>query len=129
MRFSHAIIYVDDIEATLDFYTRAFNQKVAFKHESNEYAEMDTGGTKLAFASTKLARSNQVEFTENTLDKIAPGFEIAFTCQNVQESYQHALENGASKVTSPVKKPWGQEVAYVRDINGILVEISSSMAG
>lgn len=27
----------------------------------------------------------------------------------------------------PTKKPWGQVVSYVRDCNGLLVEICSSM--
>jgi hypothetical protein len=30
-------------------------------------------------------------------------------------------------IASPELKPWGQTVAYVRDFNGILVEIASDM--
>ncbi len=125
MKFSHTIVYVDNVEATVNFYINAFKQSVLFKHDSNEYAEMDTGDTKLAFASPKLAKSNGVEFSENDSAKVAPGFEINFTCSNVHECYHHALEHGAIDVKPPVKKPWGQEVAYVRDLNGILVEIAS----
>jgi lactoylglutathione lyase len=129
MKFSYTIIYVDNVEATVNFYAKTFKQNVLFKHESNEYAEMDTGGTKLAFASSDLAKSNGVEFIENKPGNVAPGFEITFTCSNVQDCYQHALENGAINVKTPVKKPWGQEVAYVRDLNGVIVAICSAMEG
>jgi len=33
---------------------------------------------------------------------------------------------GARKVADPVTKPWGQVVAYVRDLNGLLVELTTA---
>jgi uncharacterized glyoxalase superfamily protein PhnB len=56
-----------------------------------------------------------------------PGCEISFTAKDVHKSLNHAVKAGAELVSSPEEKPWGQTVAYVKDANGILVEIASDM--
>lgn len=81
----------------------------------------------MAFASNSLAESNNVDFIKNNLKNPAAEFEIALISENVKHSYDHALANGAKKVQEPTIKPWGQEVAYVRDLNGIVVEICGPM--
>jgi uncharacterized glyoxalase superfamily protein PhnB len=43
----------------------------------------------------------------------------------VAAAYERALREGAEAVAPPQSKPWGQEVAYVRDPDGILVELAS----
>ena len=35
------------------------------------------------------------------------------------------LEAGAEKLTEPDAKPWGQTIALVRDLNGMLVELAT----
>ncbi|WP_052289959.1 VOC family protein [Scytonema millei] len=66
MKFSYTILYVKDVTHAVAFYERAFNLKQRFIHESGQYAEMETGGTTLAFASNELARSNFPQgFQEN----------------------------------------------------------------
>lgn len=128
MKFGYTIIYVSDVENTIKFYKKAFNIDQYFLHESKQYAELNTGETKLAFASNSLAESSNVNFIKNNLKKSAPGFEIALISNDVKQSYKHALSNGAINVKAPAIKPWGQEVAYVRDLNGILVEIASPVS-
>ncbi|HEV7516808.1 MAG TPA: lyase, partial [Thermoanaerobaculia bacterium] len=39
--------------------------------------------------------------------------------------YARAVEAGAAPVSQPATKPWGQDVAYVRDLDGVLIEIAS----
>ncbi len=34
---------------------------------------------------------------------------------------------GAVAVAPPAHKPWGQTVSYVRDLNGVLVEIATEV--
>jgi uncharacterized glyoxalase superfamily protein PhnB len=46
---------------------------------------------------------------------------------NVKKAFAKAVKAGAVAVSQPTKKPWGQIVSYVRDCNGVLVEICSSM--
>ena len=127
MRFGYTIIYVANVEATLSFYSDAFGLKQRFLHESKQYGELDTGKTTLAFSSEKLAKANGISFTKNDTNQTAAGFEIALVTDDVDKSYQKACVKGALAVREPIQKPWEQVVAYVRDINGILIEICSPM--
>ncbi|MBX3709907.1 MAG: VOC family protein [Gammaproteobacteria bacterium] len=127
MKFGYTIIYVSDVESTISFYQKAFKLEKSFLHESKQYGELNTGDIKLAFASNSLAESNGIKFAKNDAKKEAAGFEIALITNDVKQGYNHALSNGAIAVKEPTVKPWGQEVAYVLDLNGIIVEICSPM--
>ncbi|HYP49149.1 MAG TPA: VOC family protein [Thermoleophilaceae bacterium] len=126
MRFGYTILYVRDVAATLDLYERAFAQSRRFVHESGDYAELETGETTLAFAAHGLAASNlpQGEYAPGPSDP--PGsFEICFVTDDVEGAFARALDAGARAISRPQTKPWGQQVAYVRDEDGNLVELAS----
>lgn len=126
MIFSHVIFYVADIKLSLTFFKKAFDFETKFVHESGAYAELTTGSTTLAFVSEDLASSNLPNGYKKNSNKEPPiGCEIVFTSKDVEGLYQKALKSGATDVAPPKQKPWGQTVAYVRDPNGILVEIGS----
>jgi lactoylglutathione lyase len=55
------------------------------------------------------------------------GIEIGFVDEDVHAAFTNAVNAGATSVVEPKVKPWGQTVAYVRDIDGILIEIASPM--
>jgi len=55
------------------------------------------------------------------------GIEIGFTTDNVVETFSAAINAGATVVENPKTKPWGQVVAYVRDLDGFLIEICTPM--
>ena len=42
---------------------------------------------------------------------------------DVQGAFDRAITEGAEAVSPPQTKPWGQDVAYVRDPDGNLVEL------
>ncbi len=129
MQLGYTILYVADVPATLSFYERAFGLKQRFLHESGLYGEMETGATTLAFAGEAMAAMNGAEIRPNRADAPAAGFELAFVTGDPPAAYAVALAAGAVAVAPPVAKPWGQVVAYVRDLNGCLVEICSPMPG
>ena len=60
-------------------------------------------------------------------DKAPLGIEIAMVTPDVAGLLASATEAGATVVSEPVEKPWGQTVAYVRDNHGFLVEICSPL--
>jgi predicted enzyme related to lactoylglutathione lyase len=127
MRFGYTILYVDDVLKTVLFYEEAFDLKKLFVHESNAYAEMDTGSTRLAFAAKSLARENGFDFGKPGAMELPAPFEIAFVTEDVETSFKKAVLGGAAELKKPTRKPWGQTVGYVRDCNGFLVEICSPM--
>lgn len=123
MQFGYTIIYVKNVEEALQFYEKAFSCKIKFFAESKLYGELTTGSTILAFCDETFLEKNGLSFNKNRLDELSAGFEIGFMTDDVQAAYEHALANGAQALKEPVKKPWGQIVAYVKDLNGIIVEI------
>ena len=87
---------------------------------------MKTDTTTLAFAANDLAKSNFPQgFQENSLLNLPTGIEVGFVTDDVAAVFKSATEVGADVVMEPKVKPWGQTVAYVRDLDGILVSINS----
>ena len=121
-RLGYVILYVENISDTIAFYREAFGLKQRFLHESGQYAEMETGQTCLAFANEEFIR-NSHQFRLNRKEDTAAGAEIAFIVEDVEQAFRHAITAGATQVSKPVQKPWGQTVSYVRDNNGFIVEI------
>jgi uncharacterized glyoxalase superfamily protein PhnB len=96
-------------------------------HESGSYAEMETGETALAFAQEEFTPTAG-KFTLNRRENPTPGAEVGLVSANVEARYRIAVHHGAEPVLEPTLKPWGQTVAYVRDLNGFLVEICSDVS-
>ena len=119
MKFGYTIIYVDEVEATIAFYEMAFG----FKREmvvGGEFGQLATGETRLGFAARKMMHC-PAHFASPEDKPLA--VEVAFTTNDVQAAFDKAVDAGAKAISKPEKKPWGQIVAYVRDINGYLVEL------
>ena len=126
--FAYTILYVRDVAATIEFYENAFGFKRKFISPDGEYGELLTGATTLSFARIELAKTNIPDgFTESDPTAKPFAFEIGFTVDDVGNAFQHALNAGATAVSTPKTKPWGQVVSYVRDLNGFLVEICTAM--
>ncbi len=126
MRFGYTILYVGDPAASLEFYERAFAQQRRLLHESGQYAELETGSTTLAFASTELAAESLPPEMRPAPAAGAPSaFEVCFVTEDVPAAFTRAVDAGAVAVSEPQEKPWGQQVAYVRDPDGVLVELAS----
>lgn len=126
MRFGYTILYVRDVASSLDLYERAFDLRRRFVHDSGEYAELDTGATTLAFASRDLAASNlPPTFRPAEVGAPPPAFEVCLVTDDVRAAFRRAVAEGADAVSEPQTKPWGQDVAYVRDRDGNLIELAS----
>ncbi len=128
MKLGYTIIYVANVPDTVAFYERAFDLKRRFIHESNLYAEMETGNTALAFAGDETAEMSGLAIRPNRAESLAAGWEICLVCDDVESAYSRAVDEGCTPISKPAQKPWGQAVSYVRDINGCLVEIASPVS-
>ncbi len=128
IKFAYTILYVQNVTKSVEFYENAFGFSRKFITPENDYAELLVGETTLSFASTTLAKSNLTNgFTESDLNAKPFGIEIGFTSDNVAETFSEAINAGATVVENPKTKPWGQVVAYVRDLDGFLIEICTPM--
>jgi lactoylglutathione lyase len=127
----YVILYVEDVSASLCFYDEAFGLARRFFHvDGNKaYGEVDTGATRLAFASINLATEHlKQEVVAAHLDRAPLGVEIALVTKNLPMAFARAVKAGATVVSEPAVKPWGQTVAYLRDNSGHLVELCTPVA-
>jgi uncharacterized glyoxalase superfamily protein PhnB len=53
--------------------------------------------------------------------------EVALVTSDVPALYARAVKAGATAVSEPATKPWGQTVAFVRDNVGHTVELCSPL--
>ncbi|WP_299936733.1 VOC family protein [uncultured Pelagimonas sp.] len=129
MKLGYTIIYVTDVPATVAFYETAFGLKQRFMHDSKTYAEMETGATALAFADESAVELNGLAVAPNRSGALAAAWEICLIPDDVLTAFDRAIEGGATPVAAPQQKPWGQTVAYLRDLNGCIVELASEIDG
>jgi catechol 2,3-dioxygenase-like lactoylglutathione lyase family enzyme len=119
MRYASTIIYVPDVPAAVDFYEGAFGLERAFVDPSGTYATLAGDGGQLAFAAHETA----AESVGDEARRAPAGFEVWLETPDVAGAVARATAAGAQLVLEPTRKPWGQTVAYVRDLNGSLVEL------
>jgi lactoylglutathione lyase len=124
----YVLIYVPDVARAAAFWQQAFGLEVGFAHDGGQYTELATGLTRLGFVDETLAEESGGGFRKNRPDGEAAGIEIALTTPDVEGAFQRAVGAGAVAVRPPTRKPWGQVVSYVRDLNGVLVELCSPMS-
>ena len=128
MKLGYAILYVESVADTVAFYEAAFGLARGMVAPSGDYAEMQTGETRLAFADNAMVKTlTSVPFVAARPDQPAPPIELGFVTADVEAAYATAVAAGAVAVKPPEAKPWGQLVGYVRDNNGFLVELCSPM--
>ena len=123
IKYGYTILYVENVEKIIAFYNEAFGFTQKFITPEKDYAELETGATVLAFASFSVAEYNGIEIAKSALINKPPSFELTFVTNDIQIDFKKAIDAGAKLVKEPSSKPWGQIVAYVRDINGFLIEL------
>ncbi|QNK66648.1 VOC family protein [Variovorax sp. PAMC26660] len=130
MKFGYTIVYVPDVAQSLQFFEQAFGFQRKFLHESGTYGELLTGDTTLSFAAHELAASNFPQGHVAASESAKPlGMELGFVTDDVKAAHDRAVAAGASELTPPTSKPWGQVVSYVRCPDGTLVELCSPIGG
>ncbi len=126
MKYAYTILYVEDVEKTVGFYESAFGFEKKFITPENDYGELISGETTIAFASNSLGDSNfKKGFEKLSIDRKPNGIEMAFTTENIEDDFETALKAGAMEYEAITQKPWGQKVGYLRDLNGFLIEVCS----
>jgi uncharacterized glyoxalase superfamily protein PhnB len=126
----YVILFVKDVPASLAFYEKAFGLSRRFFNDDNgkAYGELETGAARLGLASLELANEHlKQEVVAASLSKAPLGVEIALVTADVPALYTRAVKAGATAISEPTTKPWGQTVAYLRDNAGHLVELCTPL--
>lgn len=128
IKFKYVILYVEDVEQSMNFYKNTFGSEIKFITPEKDYGELITGETSLAFASISLAASNIKEgFLASKANEKPFGIELGFVTDDVEALVEKALKNGAVLYENIAVKPWGQKTAYIKDLDHYLVEICTEV--
>lgn len=119
------MVWVADVRATVRFY-EALGLPVRWVREEGDYAQLDTGAVTLQFADERAAAATGVAIRPNRQDGPASAFQLALAVDDVPAAVDRAVAAGARVEAAPVVKPWGQTIAYVRDPDGVLVELATA---
>lgn len=129
MKYGYTIFYVESVAKTVEFYERAFSFNRKFISPEGDYGELLSGETTIAFASIELGNTNfKSGFLKISNDERPTGMEMAFVTDNIEEDFKKAIEAGATQHVEIQAKPWGQKVGYLRDNNGILIEVCTPVS-
>jgi catechol 2,3-dioxygenase-like lactoylglutathione lyase family enzyme len=120
----YIILIVEELDRALRFYTEVLGLRLG--HRSGDYAQLDTGATRLALYS-RSAMAKTLGIALGTPAPNAPGFEIGFKVVDVDAAFSELVARGALPVVPPTDRFWGQRTAYVRDPDGHLVELAQDL--
>ena len=115
MQLGYVILYVPDVRTAMAFYKDAIALSERFMTDGGDYGEMETGQTKLAFASEELASSHRFDFERRGPDANPAAFEIALVTEDVEAAFdgrwrvaqsrwqnQNTCPGGSGSVTLPI---------------------------
>jgi uncharacterized glyoxalase superfamily protein PhnB len=124
------MLYVEDVLATVAFYERAFGGILDHAQEDGSYAEIRVGDLMVGLVDAADARRHlPVPFIPTASHEPPQAFELYLEVSDADRAVAQATEAGATLLAPLVDKPWGRRVAYVRDSNGVVVELSSPTRG
>ncbi|UCA61623.1 VOC family protein [Chryseobacterium rhizoplanae] len=128
IKFKYVILYVENVESSMNFYKNTFNAEIKFITPDKDYGELITGETTLSFASVELAGSNiKKGFLLSNTEEKPFGIELGFVTDDVETLVEKAVKNGAVLYEEIAVKPWGQKTAYIKDPDNYLVEICTEV--
>jgi catechol 2,3-dioxygenase-like lactoylglutathione lyase family enzyme len=120
----YTVLIVAELDRSLDFYVNLLG--LPLNHRSGGYAQLRTGSTRLSlFTREALERTLRKPLQAPSDD--APGFELAFLVENVDEAFDELVAKGARAEQAPMDRFWGQRTAYLRDPDGYLVELTQNL--
>jgi lactoylglutathione lyase len=120
----YVILIVEDVDRALAFYTGVLGLKLG--HRSGEYAQLDTGTTRLALY-TRAAMAKTLDLVLERPAPNAPAFEIGFKVDDVNAAVDELVARGAALAVPPTDRFWGQRTAYLRDPDGHLIELAQDL--
>jgi len=118
---------VADVPATVAFYEKAFGLPLHFMHPSGGYAELDSGAAVLAFLGEGFVASTSLLGTlaiyPNRPDAPSSSAHAVLWSDDIERDWRRAVDAGAAIVSPLSAKPWGQVSGYLRDADGIVIEL------
>lgn len=124
IRLGYAILFVSDLDRSVEFYRDAIGLELRFAAQA--YAEFVTEGSKFAlFPRSELygligrhAPSDPVPW---------PQGEVAFFVDDVDSEYQRLQALNVAVLSAPTDRPWGERTLHIADPDGNVIELTQAL--
>jgi lactoylglutathione lyase len=112
-------LIVHDFEKSLDFYKNMLNLKL--NTQDGKFADFKLEGTSLAiFQQDEATNMFPKQYMKSGSNAV-----LAFQVENIEKECKTLVRKGLEIFEGPKKTPWGQTVAYFKDPDGYIWEISN----
>jgi predicted enzyme related to lactoylglutathione lyase len=106
MKLGYTIPYFESVAETIAFYEQAFGLSRGMVTDTNQYGELKSGDTKLAFAAHSFVKAiTGTAFNAAAPGKSAPPMELGLDTDTVEEDFECAVAAGAVVVKRQRKSP------------------------
>ena len=112
-------LLVEDFEKSLKFYKNILGLKVK-SQEGNQFAGFDLEGTEMAIFQKEEATAMFPKKFMGT----GGGVNIGFQVEDINKACKELKSKGVEIFEGPKTTPWGQKVAYFKDPDGNIWEVS-----
>jgi lactoylglutathione lyase len=116
----YLVLVVSDLERSERFWREVVG--AAHQHTSGPFAQFRLGEVRLGLFEAA-AMAETLGRPVVVPDPGRAGFEVGFLVDDVDDEYAALVDAGATPVTEPADRPWGQRTAYVADPDGYLIEL------
>lgn len=121
------MFFVEDVPTTLRFYEQAFGAACDHVHDDGSYAELRIGSLTIGVVEADFAeRHFPGDFRRQQPSDLPAAFEIYIEVDDLDKAIARATGAGATQLGEPMERPWGQRNSFVRDPNGVVIELAST---
>jgi catechol 2,3-dioxygenase-like lactoylglutathione lyase family enzyme len=114
-------LFVEDLEATKQFYTQVFGLPLAF--EDDESAVFNFGNTLINLLTTTAARELIAPAQVASIE-VGSRLQLTIQVDDVDALCAELATRGVELLNGPVDRPWGVRTASFRDPGGHIWEIA-----
>lgn len=112
-------LLVEDFEKSLKFYRDTLGLRIKSR-EGNQFAGFDLKGTEMAI----FQKDGATAMFPKKFMGIGGGVAIGFQVKDINQTCEELKSKGAEIFEGPKTTPWGQKVAYFKDPDGNIWEVS-----
>jgi len=115
-------IKINDFDKAFDFYTNVLSLSVKTIDKENKFAEIKLGELVIALLTKETLEGMCGSEKFSSSEK--PSNIFAVEVDDVKTATEELKGKGVEFIQEPKITPWGQKVAYFRDIEGYIWELS-----
>lgn len=119
----YVVLFVADVDVAEHFYRNTLGLEL--QHRSGDYVQFTLGDTRLSLYAR--AAMSAVLGRQLASESSSEKFELGFKVGNCDAAVAELAAGGATVVTPPKTRPWGQRTAYIADPDGNLIELAEDL--